>query len=171
MSDQEAADEDDVTIQHIKRISLPWNTADLTQCGLPLDNLRLSALTRDEFNARLKKLGERRTAMTTCLTCYDTLKRYPNTWEENPISAMEREISSGGGAWGHRIHSVGDGYGGGKRAERTRDLARQLFAIAKLVEQHRPEFDELIADQRETVSLDAERKARDVSSRRGPGRR
>ena len=84
--------------------------------------------------------------MLTCMTCWQTADRYDvrdRPWRGPEIlTALEREIQ-----WARR-HPQGSPF------------VADLKAIEILIQRHRPEFDELLEDQRETVSLADERKAR-----------
>ncbi len=119
-------------VDHILRPLLPWRTNDgaMTECGL--NAAKVSTLTREEFALRFKDYGQQRTAMTTCMTCSDTARRW-GTWEDDPRRALEREIN-----WEH---------GGGYRARTDRGdrLKSELLAIAGLIESHREEFDAAVA--------------------------
>lgn len=111
-------------VDHILRPQLPWRTdAGITECGY--DASKVKALTRAEFFERLEDLGQRRTAMLTCMTCSDTARRW-GTWDDDPRKALEREIQ-----WET----------GWRRSERGERLKDELLAIAQLVEDHRTEFD------------------------------
>lgn len=118
-------------VDHILRPALPWRIGEpgITECGY--DASKVKTLTRDEFNERVKDLGKQRMAMVTCMTCYDTAKRW-GTWEDDPRRALDREIT-----WE---------YGGGYRAREDRGsrLRDELVAIAALIEAHRDEFDTTI---------------------------
>jgi hypothetical protein len=120
-------------VDHILRPRLPWrlpNEGQITECGY--DAAQVKTLTREEFFSRQKELGERRTAMLTCMTCSDTAQRW-GRWENDPRTALQREI-----VWEH---------GGGYRARNDRGhrLLDELVVIAKLVETHRVEFDAELA--------------------------
>lgn len=119
-------------VDHILRSQLPWrNEAGITECGY--DASKVKAVTREEYFARLKELGQQRTAMLTCMTCADTARRW-KTWEEDPRRAIGREVEwEAGGAY----YST--------RNDRGQRLRDELLAIAALVEAHRDEFDAHIA--------------------------
>lgn len=115
-------------VDHILRPILPWRAGEpgITECGY--DASKVKTLTREEFDQRVKDLGRQRTAMLTCMTCYDTAKRW-GTWDDDPRRALDREIT-----WE---------WGGGYRArdDRGQRLKDELLAIAALIETHREEFD------------------------------
>lgn len=113
-------------VDHILRPTLPWrDAAAMTECGLNANSVK--TLSRAEFFARLKDMGQQRTAMLTCMTCADTAKRW-GTWEDDPRRAIEREVNWET-SWGRQLRD---------RGERLRD---ELIAIADLIETHREEFD------------------------------
>lgn len=110
-------------VDHILRPQLPWRTdAGITECGL--DASKASTLTREQFLQRLKDMGQRRTAILTCMTCSDTAQRW-GTWEDDPRKALEREIQWET-AW--------------RRNDRGVRLRDELLAAAALIEAHPDEF-------------------------------
>lgn len=114
-------------VDHILRPQLPWRTAQaVTECGY--DASKVTTLTRDEYFARRKDLGQQRCAMMTCMTCATTAENHA-TWEEDPRAALQREIVWERPGW--RYHKDRNG-------ARLRD---ELLAIAALIEAHRDEFD------------------------------
>jgi hypothetical protein len=118
-------------VDHILRTSLPWRTdADgaITECGY--DASKVKALTREEYFKRLADLGRQRTAMITCMTCGNTVRKW-STWEDDPRQALGREIEWESN-WGRR-----------DRGQRLKD---ELLAIASLIEAHRAEFEATIAE-------------------------
>lgn len=119
-------------VDHVLRPLLPWRSSDgaLTECGL--NAAKVSTLTREAFVLRWKDYGQQRTAMTTCMTCSDTARRW-GTWNDDPRHALNREIM-----W--------ETYGGYRsRSDRGERLKNELLAIAALIENHRDEFDATIA--------------------------
>jgi hypothetical protein len=88
----------------------------------------IKTLTRAEFFNRQKDLGERRTAMLTCMTCSDTARRW-GTWDDDPRLALQREIEWERGSAYSRSRN--------DRGGRLRD---ELTAINALIESHREEF-------------------------------
>jgi hypothetical protein len=113
----------DFPLDHVLRPQPPWRTGHTTECGLRADSY--PALTRDEFKAKVRRQGQQRAALTTCMTCLHTAQRWP-TWDEDPVQAMGRET-----------------YGGRRGDTRFRD---ELVAIAALIAAHRDEFDALLKD-------------------------
>jgi hypothetical protein len=113
-------------VDHILRPNLPWRApAAITECGLNAKSVK--TLSRDEFFARLKDMGQQRTALLTCMTCSDTARRW-GTWEDDPRRAVEREIQwEGSGPW--------------RRKDRGDLLRDELLAIAAVLEAHRDEFE------------------------------
>lgn len=115
-------------VDHILRPQLPWrNEPGMTECGY--DASKVPTLTRNEYAARLKELGQQRAAMLTCMTCASTSERWQH-WEDDPRRALGREIEWETGGYGYRRDN--------KRGLRLHD---ELLAIAALVEAHREEFD------------------------------
>lgn len=113
-------------IEHSIRPPLPWRDDRITECGRPVADVA-SALTREEMVAKVRRQGQQRAAMTSCMTCWSTANRHLD-WDRHPSSVIERYLSS---RW------------------RTQDedeplIDRELRAIALLIEGHRAEFDELV---------------------------
>lgn len=118
-------------VDHIIRAQLPWRdgSAAITECGY--DASKVQALTREGYLARFKELGERRSAMLTCMTCSGVIRDHA-TWDEDPRSAIGREIAwEGRGRWVNK-----------ERGVRLRD---ELVAIASLIEAHKDEFLEAVS--------------------------
>jgi hypothetical protein len=118
-------------VDHILRPRLPWRSASepaITECGY--DASKVKVLTREDFQARLKDLGQQRTALLTCMTCADASKRWP-TWEQEPRGALEREITWEY-AWGRE-----------KRGHRLKD---ELVAIVALIDAHPEQFASLLGE-------------------------
>lgn len=114
-------------VDHILRPQLPWRRdGAITECGY--DAGKVKTLTRDEYFARRKELGQQRCAMLTCMTCANTAARW-GTWQDDPRMAIAREVE-----WETPW-----------REERSKRLRDELNAIADLVEAHRDEFDAHIA--------------------------
>lgn len=122
-----------MNIDHIERPMVPWRRSErLTECGLTAENH--PTISREEFLKRVRDMGQERSAMVTCMTCWHTARRWPS-WEEDPVQAVVREA--------HRW-----------RAQDDREVfRRELQAIAMLVEAHRDEFDAAVAGLESTVSL------------------
>jgi hypothetical protein len=119
-------------VDHILRPCLPWrDTAAVTECGY--DATKVSTITRDDFAARVKDLGYRRTAMLTCMTCAETVQRWA-TWEEDPRQAIGREIEWERGHWSRT------------KTDRGQRLLDELTVIEQLIAAHRDEFDQSIAE-------------------------
>lgn len=130
-------------VDHVLRPLLPWRSAPgITECGL--DASKISTLTREEYFARYKEMGQQRCALLTCMTCGDTARKW-GRWADDPRKALEREINWEAG-W-HR----------GDRGQLLRD---ELTAIADLIQAHRAEFDERVSTimrQREWLEMKAKR--------------
>lgn len=123
----------DGPLTHISRSTVAWRDPILTECGRPIGDVH-EALTREQFNERYAREGQKRMSLITCVTCWETATRHP-TWEENPMAAMSRETGS---YWSK---------------EGREPITTELKAIAILIARHRAEFDELLTDHRETVPL------------------
>lgn len=119
-------------VDHILRPRLPWrdDVGAITECGF--DASKVKTLTREQYFARLKDMGQQRTALLTCMTCGDTARRWGG-WDEDPRLAMQREIEWERG--GRYYHDE-------KRGHRLKD---ELTAIAALIDAHREEFASLLA--------------------------
>lgn len=126
----------DEPLTHIIRPSLPWrdDATAMTECGLKADSY--PSANRDEASARWKKLGAQRASLFFCMTCAHTAGRWPS-WDEDPAGCLGREVERAQ----HRSRDDGEAF-------RT-----ELVAIARLIELHREDFDNLIAGLGETVSL------------------
>lgn len=133
----------DTTIMHVRRRSLPWREATLTECGLPAD--QHPSLSPADHAARVRRYGEQRTALMTCQTCWYTSQRYDSAQRSwlgpEVLTALDREIE-----WARR--------------HRDAQLHADLMAIEVLINRHRAEFDELIEDQRQTVRLPVDKAGR-----------
>lgn len=130
-------------LEHVERPPLPWRDGTLTECGLPTRGH--SVITRDAFVAKVRRQGQQRAAMTTCMTCWSTATRWP-TWDEDPCQAIARET------YGYRT--------GSRRSTGSDHLRDELRALEALVAAHRDDYDELLAGIKGTTRLDAHRRAR-----------
>jgi hypothetical protein len=125
-------------LSHIVRPALPWRDADRTECGKPTNDVA-SCISRDDALQQVKREGIQRAAYSLCMTCIDTMKRWPREWADDPVEALGRE------------------YYGGRRHP---SLEGELRALAALVEAHRDEFDGYLTGLADTVSLAAHRQQR-----------
>jgi hypothetical protein len=124
-------------LEHVRRPNLPWRIFDLTECGLQTTDRPV--ISRADLQAKWKRQGQQRAALTTCMTCLSTAQRWPS-WDEDPAACLGRETYMG-------------------RSPDTR-LADELRAIALLVEAHRDEFDQTVASLTAAPSLAEARSAR-----------
>lgn len=112
---------------HIWRPSLPWRTADQTECGLfPKGALAERCIPREEIErfplaATPSASWMSRYRLGLCFSCQDTWRGWP-TWEEDPIRCLARES--------------------GRSTRRTRVNA-EMRALVALVAAHRAEYDDL----------------------------
>jgi hypothetical protein len=137
----------DAPLDHVVRPALPWRREQtLTECGLVIEPGR-RIITRDELVARINNLGQRRAAFTTCITCWETARRWKN-WAEDPVEALSRET----GAWHNRNRG---------------QLRDELIALTTLVEAHYDEFEAILAGLRDAPRLADQRAARRERQLRG----
>ena len=133
-------------VDHIERPSLPWRTGPvLTECGLPAAQVRL--VTRTTFLLRVREWGQRRVALTHCMTCEQTARRWLD-WSGDPRQAVEREIQ-----W--------EGCGRYTNDPRGTLMRDELRAIALLIERYRVEFGDLVHAQQGTVDLASVRRRKE----------
>lgn len=137
---------EDLPMEHVIRSRPPWrHGGDLTECGKPAAGLPV--ITRDAFLAKVRAQGKQRSALTTCMTCWNTASRHPS-WDENPVRSLVREASQY--QW----------YPFQEMPEKSVTFRDELLAIAALIEAHRDEFDELLTGLGDTVRLDEKRRQR-----------
>lgn len=133
-------------LEHVIRSRPPWRRGeDLTECGKAVSAVT-AVITRDAFVAKVRKQGQQRSAMTTCMTCWHTAGNHPS-WEENPASSLIREASR------YRWHQPG-------KAGADLTFHDELIAIQALIEAHPEEFDELLTGLGATTRLDDRRRQR-----------
>lgn len=123
-------------ITHVMRSNLPWRAARLTECGLPCKDH--PTITVEDFIAKVNREGKQRASYSTCMTCWNTSRRYfgERLWCESPL---EREIS-----W-ERTH---------RHPVEGPTISHELSAIEDLIDRHRAEFDELVDDHYQTIKVD-----------------
>lgn len=138
-------------LTHVIRPTLPWrnDATAVTECGLRADSY--PSVPRDEAAARWKKLGAQRASLWFCMTCVQTAGRWP-TWDEDPAGCLGREVERA--RYRRRPDDPDDD-----------PFRRELVAIAQLVDLHRDDFDTLLTDLDETVSLSDHRAARSARKR------
>lgn len=123
----------DEPLRHILRTALPWRDTDTlhTVCGRPSSQYAPElVLTFDEARREAKRLGRQRTAMLFCMTCANRAGTWAK-WDDDPVARMARECEK---------------YGAMGRGKDTSLVERELRAIGLLIEAHREEFDQLVAD-------------------------
>jgi hypothetical protein len=127
-------------LHHIERGMLPWWTHRLTECGR--DPERYPTWTRDQAVAEYDRLGPQQFSLVVCITCRDTANRHPD-WDHNPISCINRHTE-----W----------------VDDEPQVAAELRAIAALIDAHRDEFDQAVADHLTPTSLADKRRQRRLAS-------
>ena len=133
-------------LEHVIRSRPPWRRGeDLTECGKPVSNVA-AVITRDEFVAKVRRQGQQRSAMSTCMTCWHTARNHPS-WEENPVASLVRE------AMRFKWHLPG-------REGRDLTFYDELRAIEALIAAHPDEWAELLTGLGDTTRLDDKRRAR-----------
>lgn len=143
--DPEPADKGPLRVDHIQRPPLPWRAAELTECGKPLHDRPW--ITRAAWIAKVRREGQQRSQLTTCITCWQTARRHP-PWDENPVAALAREAQQ---------FQYTRWSGETPRSVSFRD---ELLAIAALVDAHPDEFEALIAGLADAPRLADARAAR-----------
>jgi hypothetical protein len=129
-------------LHHVQRPVPPWREITLTECGLDLAGR--PAMSRDEFLTLVQRLGHQRASMQTCMTCWSTVRRWPE-WEVDPVKSIGREVST------HQNIA---------REGNHPSFRDELYAIAALIAAHRDEFDGYLDGLSQSTSLDAARKRR-----------
>lgn len=128
-------------LQHIIRPMIPWREGEpgLTECGRAQTDVA-QWITLEEFIIKVRREGQQRSAMTTCMTCWSRAAvgaRVQEDWGHRPSAVIEREILRSG--------------------QPESRLDTELRAIALLIQAHREEFDSLISGLQDAISLDARR--------------
>jgi hypothetical protein len=136
----------DAPLDHLLRAMPPWWTGTaVTECGRPAADVK-SVVERSAMKAKFDRLGKQRAAFSTCMTCAGLYSR-AQSWEARPADVLARAIE------GMRWREVGDQ--GDSAAQRMR---RELLALGVLVEEHREEFEGLVAALEQTGDLDQARR-------------
>jgi hypothetical protein len=125
----------------------PWRRGeDLTECGKAVSAVAV-VISRDAFVAKVRKQGQRRASLSTCMTCWSTAQNHP-PWEVNPVASLVREAS--------RLQWRSDP----RRPDADLSFHDELMAITALIDAHPEEFAELLDGLSATVSLASRRTAR-----------
>lgn len=127
-------------LEHVHRPALPWRDETMTECGLPATSDR-RIISRDAFRLKVRREGIQRSALTTCMTCWHTARRW-EVWNVCPADILRRELQN--------FHN----------AARTERLNAELRAIAALIAAHRDEFDSYLTGLAQTTDLTLLREAR-----------
>jgi hypothetical protein len=125
------------SVDHIERPVPPWRTPSLTECGLVMADLT-KVISRQEYAARLRQMGQTRATMVTCVTCLQTAERW-RTWAERPSDVLARDTNQ----WNR---------------DEVFDL--ELRALAALVARHPDEFTGLMRGLESAPSLSDRRRGR-----------
>lgn len=156
---------DKLNISHIERPELPWRKPEqrMTECGLVAASF--PTIPRHEFVERWKQWGRQRTAIMTCVTCFQTAQHYA-PWALDPLDGIERAMR------GERHYRS---YGNLFETERTipapnTPLRLELRAMAILVERHKDEFEGLLTGLGNAIDLN-ERRLERIRKRRREARR
>jgi hypothetical protein len=167
-----AAELPDLPIEHAVRPQPPWRTtALLTECGRPVDSV--TVITRDQLIAKVKRQGQQRAAFTTCMVCWHKC-RHNHAWDVDPVGCLMREAARYEHASRLRIYFGGNELRDAAESQRAADASRfrdELFAIAALIEAHRPEFDGYCEGLAATGNLTERRTARRAAQWRAKGSR
>jgi len=148
-------------IDHVERPELPWRQPEqaLTECGLVA--AAYPTISRLELAQRWKEWGQQRTAMTVCMTCFNTAQHW-RTWEQDPLHGIERAAK----LEPHRWVPPGFQEINPAIASEGSPLRTELRAIAILIERHRDEFNGLVVGLGQVSSLDQQRQKRREEKRR-----
>jgi hypothetical protein len=128
-------------LDHVARPSLPWRDDAITECGLS-DMSAARVLSRAAFEDKVKRQGKTRSALTTCMTCWQTASRWKD-WSQAPSEVLRRELPS----WS------------ASRQPHPR-IDAELRAIAALIAAHREEFDDFLTGLALTSDLETRRAMR-----------
>jgi hypothetical protein len=142
-------------LEHVLRAVPPWRTGPLlTECGILADGKPV--LTREAFIAKVKAQGQKRSSMTTCMTCWSTAANHLGvSWETDPVGVMYRD--TGRARHSARYAAAGTADSAPPGVVRVRD---ELLAIAELIARHRGEFGVILDGLGETVRLGDRRRKR-----------
>jgi hypothetical protein len=147
-------------VDHISRAILPWrSTADLTECGKDVASYPGRIVTREEAAARIKRIGQRRSMFSLCMTCVSTSDRYRSRYTpvitEDIVMAVARAASSV-----QHSHPPYPGEDPSPTWRERQRLAAEFEAIIALIAAHREEFDGYLSGREQTVSLADRRRQR-----------
>jgi hypothetical protein len=113
-----------VTKRHIRRTDLPWRPAAHTACGHPVSGKAgRGLLTVAEARAIPRPPYGQRYTDEVCQVCRDVTPFWPE-WDADPVGRMWREVET-------------------LNKKRRAAVAGELRAIARLIELHRAEFQDL----------------------------
>lgn len=130
--------------EHVLREPIPWRTVaeTLTECGLPSSSY--PTITLDEMKEKVKRQGQQRAAMSSCMSCWTAASRNVRRGEEeDPILAVI-------------VRAVGRDHW--RETPGSIRLSREFRAMAMLAERHREEFDVLVVEMEGATNLDKYRR-------------
>lgn len=133
-------------LDHLAREVPPWREATTTECGRPLGDVA-QIITRAAAVRRWKDQGAKRASFSLCMTCVETANRNP-TFDENPIENIRRTLPAAYAA----------------NRERLDTEERHWRAVAALIDAHRDDFDQLLADLAKTPTIAEARRNRQAKA-------
>src|ERR1044071_1722492 len=120
------------TVDHMRRPPLPWRREQrFTECGRRITDAT-KIISRDQLAERLRDWGQQRTSLFTCMTCWQTARRW-KTFAEDPMDGLRRECYSG--------------------ADDADQFRIEMRAVEILVEAHRDEFEDAMAGLERTANF------------------
>jgi hypothetical protein len=140
----------DQPLTHLARVHPPWHTGPpMTECGRPVSDVAGQLMSEEELVRLIGRIGQKRAAFTTCMTCWETCARYRRgsqyalvgsevqlppglpLWERDPAAVIRRSLDAG-----YRRHRVEENPAARRRAE--------WVALGVLVDRYGAEFAELV---------------------------
>ncbi len=118
-------------LDHVLREQLPWRTGStIAECGRDV----ATALTPKEFVKKLQRQGQKRAALTTCMTC----------WERSEVHERQQEFRGLSGDVVSAVYREIERCSRWRPTARREELATEFRALGTLVARHREEFDDLL---------------------------
>jgi hypothetical protein len=126
----------------------------MTECGR-LPGPGMPVMSVGEFGALVRREGRKRSAMTTCITCWETAARHQVvSWAADPVGVMGREVG-----WARTWAP-----GVVRDDPAARLFETELRAIAELISRHADEFAGLVAGIAAAPSLGDRRREKRKAS-------